>query len=32
MAVLKQTSVKCQAVYDSTKPNNSEIAGCIWQY
>jgi len=32
MAVLKQTIVKFQAVYGSTKTNNREIAGCIWEY
>jgi len=32
MTVLKLTIVKYQAVYGSTKTNNSEIPGCIWQY
>jgi len=32
MAVLKQTIVKYKTVYGSTKTNNNEIAGCIWQY
>ena len=32
MAVLKQTLVEYQAVYGSTKANNNELAGCIWQY
>ena len=32
MAVLKQTIVKYQAVYASTKTNNCEIPGCVWQY
>jgi len=29
MAVQKQTIVKYQAVYGSTKTNNSQIPGCI---
>ena len=29
MGVLKQTIVKYQAVYGSTKTNNSPIPGCI---
>ena len=29
MPVLKQTIVKYQAVYGSTKTNNSQIPGCI---
>jgi len=32
MAILKQTIVEYQAVYGSTKTNNSRIPGCIWQY
>jgi len=32
MAALKRTIVKYQAVYGSTKTNNSQIPGWIWQY